>query len=290
MSIKATVIIPTFSHADTLLYSLPTALAQTVGNIEIFVIGDGVPDRTREIMLDFMRQDSRVRFYDFPKGPRHGEIYRHKILTEDASGEIVCYLPDDDLWLPHHVETMLALLSNADFAHTLPVVSKVRSKVEVLPIDLQYKEYRKFLLLGYNRIPLMHFAHTLACYKKLPFGWRTTPDSVFTDLYMYQQFLSQPFFRPVSSKAVTGLHFDSPSFRDWTVSERLVELSAWAELFKAPDALKHMNERVVECASEQLVHMELQSWRCLGAPSRLIRRCMGLALRKLKRFKNTFAG
>lgn len=85
----ATVVIPTFNHGPTLLYSVASALEQTVQDIEVFIIGDGVPDVTREIVGNFIGQDKRVRFFDNPKGPRHGEIYRHQALAE-ASGEIVC--------------------------------------------------------------------------------------------------------------------------------------------------------------------------------------------------------
>jgi glycosyltransferase involved in cell wall biosynthesis len=48
--VRATVVIPTFDHGRLLWYFVRSALAQTVGDIEVFVIGDGVPDATREIV------------------------------------------------------------------------------------------------------------------------------------------------------------------------------------------------------------------------------------------------
>ena len=52
MSIAATVLIPTHDHGRTLLRSVPSALAQTVSELEVFVVGDGVPDETRELMAE----------------------------------------------------------------------------------------------------------------------------------------------------------------------------------------------------------------------------------------------
>ena len=73
MSTAATVVIPTHDHGRTLLRSVPSALAQTVSELEVFVVGDGVPDVTRELMAELVAADERVRFFDNPKGERHGE-------------------------------------------------------------------------------------------------------------------------------------------------------------------------------------------------------------------------
>jgi glycosyltransferase involved in cell wall biosynthesis len=99
----ATVLIPTHDHGPTLRYAVQSALAQTVADLEVLVLGDGAPDVTRELMDELTRADPRVRWLDNPKGPRNGELHRHAALQE-AQGEIVCYLSDDDLWLPGHVE------------------------------------------------------------------------------------------------------------------------------------------------------------------------------------------
>ena len=83
--IEATILIPTFDHGPTLNRSVASALDQTVKEIEVFVVGDGVSDPTRDIVAELRSRDHRIRFFDHPKGPRNGEIHRHAAL-QDARG------------------------------------------------------------------------------------------------------------------------------------------------------------------------------------------------------------
>ena len=117
--VEATVIIPTIAGRGPLLpYSVGSVLAQTVGQIEVFLIGDGIGDEDRRIIEELQSQDARIRFFDHNKHEGRGEPNRHTALAE-ALGRIVCYLCDRDLMLPNHIETMSALLETVDFAHTL---------------------------------------------------------------------------------------------------------------------------------------------------------------------------
>jgi GalNAc5-diNAcBac-PP-undecaprenol beta-1,3-glucosyltransferase len=223
----AAVLIPTHDHGATLFRSVGSALAQTVEDLEVLVVGDGVPAVTREVMDELARSDQRVRFFDNPKGPRHGELHRHAALQE-AQGEIVCYLADDDLWLPGHVEEMRRLLQDADFAHALPFWIDRDGGFHNLRVDLAQPYWRELLLSGENRIPLSCGAHTLDLYRRLPEGWRTTPGDTFTDLHMWQQILAVPGCRAVSGTAPTVLHFPSFAREGWTEERRLDELDAWS--------------------------------------------------------------
>ena len=228
MTLAATVLVPTHDHGPTLLRSVRSALGQTVEDLEVFVVGDGVPDVTREVMDELTGSDARVKFFDNPKGPRHGELHRHAALQE-ARGEIVCYLSDDDLWLPGHVEEMRRLLGEADFANALPLWIEGDGRLHHLRIDLARPYFRELLLGGQSRIPLSCGAHTLALYRRLPAGWRTTPQDTFTDLYMWQQILHVPALRAVSGTVPTVLKFSSLARSGWSQEQRLAELDDWAK-------------------------------------------------------------
>jgi glycosyltransferase involved in cell wall biosynthesis len=258
VSTAATVIVPTHDHGPTLRVTLGTALAQTVADIEVFVIGDGVPDVTREIVDDLMRRDTRVRFFDHPKGPRRGEIYRHDALQE-ARGEIVCYLSDDDIWFPEHVATMRDLLADADFAGALPVSLSADGKLSSWPIDLARPSFRERMLAGHNFIPLSCGAHTLDGYRRLPVGWSAAPTGTGTDLYMWQKLLRLPGVRAKSGTRPTAVHFPSPQRSDWTLDERVAELELWARRASDPAERRELVGEVLDAIVLEAAEIEARA-------------------------------
>jgi GalNAc5-diNAcBac-PP-undecaprenol beta-1,3-glucosyltransferase len=228
----ATVILPTHDHGLTLRHSLRSVQEQTVDDLEIFVIGDGAPDLTRELVPELARGDSRIRFFDNPKGPRNGELHRHAAL-EEARGEIVCYQADDDLWCPEQVEQLRDLLSGSDFAHTVALEVGNDAILPWLAV-LESGVFRAHMHRGANFLPLSVVGHTLAAYRQLPHGWRTTPKRIPTDLYMWQQFLDHPGIRLASGSRPAVIHFASPARREWTPAQRLDELERWSAFLAGP--------------------------------------------------------
>ena len=68
MSIEATVLIPTHNHGETLRYAVGSVLAQTMQDFEILIVGDGVPEATRELAAELARNDARDPVFRFPEG------------------------------------------------------------------------------------------------------------------------------------------------------------------------------------------------------------------------------
>jgi GalNAc5-diNAcBac-PP-undecaprenol beta-1,3-glucosyltransferase len=255
MPLEATVLIPTHDHGPLLLHSARSVLAQTVEEIELFIIGDGVPDVTREIASE-LSQDERVRFFDNPNGPRHGETYRHAALKE-ARGKIVCYL-SDDLWFPEHVAYMRHLLNDADFAHALPLYIDERGEISFYVGNLAIPAYREFLLSGANFIALSCGAHTIEMYRRLPHGWRTTPAGIPTDLYMWRQFLSDPGCHATGGTRPTVLHFPSPLRRNQLPADRLTELAEWSRNLQDPGWRDAFTLEVLDKAVRTLVEESMR--------------------------------
>lgn len=258
-SLAATVLIPTHDHGETLRYSVPTALGQTVRDLEVFIVGDGAPDLTREIAREFEARDPRVRYFDFPKGPGRGERYRHTVLQE-ARGEIVCHLWDDDLWLPDHVAVMQGLLRDADFAFAMPVTIRPDGEPSASPVDLSRPLHRRLFSnpMSHTASVPTGAAHTMALYRRLPEGWRTTPPGLAPDKYMWQQCLANPATVARSTSRPTSIVFPDPPRRGRPWEKRLAELDAWSRRLADPGWQREFYVEVIAAmARDSARHLEV---------------------------------
>ncbi|MES2934393.1 MAG: glycosyltransferase family 2 protein, partial [Pseudomonadota bacterium] len=156
----ASIIIPTFNHGETLRFALHSIKQQSVQDFEVFVIGDGVPEQHKSWVRNAVAADSRFIFIDHPKHERRGEPYRHEVL-KTATGKLVCYMTDRDIWLPNHLEQMQVLLANSDYAHALPLHVLPDASLRVFACDLTGPGYRYMMsTVMDNRMPFSSFAHT----------------------------------------------------------------------------------------------------------------------------------
>ncbi len=229
----ATVIIPTHDHGETICFAVESALSQTVSDVEILIIGDGVPDFAKP-SIERCLEDSRVRYLEHGKSSRHGEEYRHLAL-QTAKSKIVCYLSDDDLWLPNHLETMLGLLANADFAvsRSIACYPGGPSECKIWWSDIE-GEAGKRLLAERTGPPLSTGGHTLSAYGRLAEGWTSTPSGIPTDLFFWNKFITDAQFSLMSGGLPTVLKFCSISRKGWSNHARASELKGWSESIKCP--------------------------------------------------------
>ncbi|HJW92020.1 MAG TPA: glycosyltransferase family A protein [Thermoanaerobaculia bacterium] len=118
MSVRVTVVIPTYNWSSVLPYSIGSVLHQTFLDFELLVVGDGCTDDSEQVVASI--GDPRVRWINLPENTRHQSGPNNEGLRQ-AQGEIIAYLGHDDLWLPHHLEShMRALDANgADLAYSL---------------------------------------------------------------------------------------------------------------------------------------------------------------------------
>jgi glycosyltransferase involved in cell wall biosynthesis len=239
---SAIVIIPTFNHGPTINFSLRSVLAQTYQDFQVYVIGDGTTDETRQLMKSWQKRDARIHFVDKPKSPRNGEPYRHELLTslKLKPTDFVCYLADDDMWFPDHLALMAEALKTHDFVHSFPMCVLPDQTVGTWYGRLDQPLFVRKLLhsknLRYNFIPLGAAGHTIRLYRRLPFGWRTTPKGKTTDLHMWQQVLRLPRVKTTRIEVPTLFHLPSSVRQDVSLAGRLKELAFWEKRLAQPNA------------------------------------------------------
>jgi hypothetical protein len=256
VSATALVIIPTHDHALLLPHAVRSAQTQTFADLEIAVIGDGVGDDTRDALAPFLRNDPRIVFHDRPKAGRTGEPHRHEVLGA-SDARWVTYLCDDDLLLPCHVEVVVAALADHDLVHPAAVQVHGDGVLRVHQCDMSDPGWRALELAGHSVVSLTGIGHRMEAYRRLPAGWRTTPPGLYTDQYMVQQFLAEPWCRARAFTTPTCVTFPSPMRLDRTAAERADELASWAARLVTPEGVSE----IVALARDQCAVTASLRWR-----------------------------
>jgi glycosyltransferase involved in cell wall biosynthesis len=119
------VIIPTYNRTRLLMERcIPSVLAQTAGEMEIHVIGDGTEEDTVREMEAL--KDPRIRFTNLPHQSystdartRWGTVGLVSLNygLDHAQGEWIAVIADDDEWVPEHNEILLRAAEESGADH-----------------------------------------------------------------------------------------------------------------------------------------------------------------------------
>ncbi len=100
-----TVILPTFNRAALLVETLESLFAQTLAPAEIIVIDDGSTDDTPARMAAY---EGRIRYVRKPNSGKADTLNQALPLAQHP---LIWIMDDDDLALPHALETLTRMLS-----------------------------------------------------------------------------------------------------------------------------------------------------------------------------------
>ena len=99
------VVIPVYNRAARLGAAIQSVRAQSFQDFEILVVDDGSTDNPRAVVNAL--HDPRIRFI---RRINAGGGAARNTGIDQAQGAFVAFLDSDDLFLPHHLESMHALL------------------------------------------------------------------------------------------------------------------------------------------------------------------------------------
>ena len=258
---KATILIPTHDHHATLPIAVNSAKKQTVQEIEIIIIGDGATNETKRAAESLASSDARIKYLHFPKGPNHGEIYRH-IAIEQTVGDHIFYLCDDDLFTPYHVENLLSLLASNDFVQSRNGYFDLSGQLCILPTDLSREDVINWHLLEPRRnfVSLTGTAHRRTTYFQLPEFWETTPKDEWPDHFMWKKFFRQKGLKAATHPEMTALQFPTSEGREATNQElRLEELAKWSTYISQTNSRFLLEKLVNEATTKSVVDLSMIS-------------------------------
>jgi glycosyltransferase involved in cell wall biosynthesis len=271
---RASILIPTHSHASTLPLAVASALEQKVHDVEVLIIGDGVSDEVREVASRLTAADARVQFFDHPKGANHGEPYRDTAIHA-AKSDAIFYLCDDDILMPDHVSDLLALLENHNFVQCKNGSFGIDGEVMPYPGDLADPTAVAHLLrddIAYNFVSLTGTAHSRQFYLDANEPWIATPPGVYPDWFQWRKIIRNPGFSGATSTRMTALQFPSSQDGrdDWTPERRLGEIEGWAKVAASPDGQSVIDSLVARGDRIALARQQIalhEHWLWLRRPT-----------------------
>lgn len=101
------IIIPTYNRAHLIGETLDSVLAQTYQNWECIIVDDGSSDNTDEVVGEYVRKDTRFKYYHRPDEHLPGGNGARNYGFKMSKGEYVNWFDSDDLMLPEKIESQL---------------------------------------------------------------------------------------------------------------------------------------------------------------------------------------
>ena len=149
-----TILISTYNRPIELREALKSIYAQTYQNFEIRLTRDGgMPVDIWDI------KDDRLHFIN--RDENKGLAYSFNQSIRNARGKYVCYLGDDDLFYPDHIQTLVeALEANPEYGAAYTDLYKVHYKWGNMGKRIAYAKNRE-ISRDFDRMSLLRFNNML---------------------------------------------------------------------------------------------------------------------------------
>jgi len=110
------IIIPTYNRAYVIKETLNSIIAQTYENWECIVVDDGSTDKTKEIILEYSQNYSRISYFERPKQMLKGANSCRNYGFENSKGHYIHWFDSDDLMHCDKLKLQVeyALINQAD--------------------------------------------------------------------------------------------------------------------------------------------------------------------------------
>ena len=157
------VLISTYNRPQYLAGALAGVFQQTWRPFEVILVRDGgLP--VREAIAEFA-DDPRLKLIDRDKN--HGKPYSLNEAIQHARGEYICYLDDDDVFYPFHIETLMNALLRQDRCQAVysdlykthcRVMSDGRRIVLAKNVEVS-RDFDRMLMLQFNHVLHVSLLH-----------------------------------------------------------------------------------------------------------------------------------
>ena len=136
---KIHILLSTYNGEQFLAEQIQSIQQQTVQDWKLLIRDDGSTDRTREIIQEFVAQDSRIHWINENESKNLGVIKSFHNLAQFEEADVYFFSDQDDVWLPQKLE--LSLAEARKYPAEMPLLvymdlTVVNQDLEVLSISM----------------------------------------------------------------------------------------------------------------------------------------------------------
>lgn len=135
---KVSIIIPTYRREQELVKALTSIAEQKYNSYEIILVDDNGNEewneKVKSVVDKFLETNPSIDLKHIVNSSKMGSAKTRNIGIEAASGEYVCFLDDDDVYLPKRIENQLKPMieNDADYSITdLALYSENEKLIEI---------------------------------------------------------------------------------------------------------------------------------------------------------------
>ena len=109
------VVIPVYNGEKFILETIQNIQTSTYTDFELIIVNDGSKDKSEEIIRQIAREEKRIKYFYKENG---GIVSARNYGMEQAAGEYICFVDQDDVVMPDMFETLIRDMeeNQADFA------------------------------------------------------------------------------------------------------------------------------------------------------------------------------
>jgi len=147
-----TVVIPSYNRLTSLRCCLKSIVSQSYNKFEVLVINDG-GEAIDDVFGEFREL---IDITCIQCSSNSGQSVSRNMGLKLAKGEIICFLDDDDVFLTHHLDTIVKGIEGSDFVYTLAEYLFIGMDGNLISKEVAYQgiEYSHEKILIENFIPI----------------------------------------------------------------------------------------------------------------------------------------
>lgn len=101
------IVIPAYNAEKYIEETLKSVSEQTYASWECIIVNDGSTDNTISVVESFIQKDKNKQKFIFYSKENEGHSKTRNYGIDHSNGEYIAFLDSDDVWMPHHLESLI---------------------------------------------------------------------------------------------------------------------------------------------------------------------------------------